>query len=172
LWEPIGLNNHWRISKYFDGGHFAPHYDGSAIFSDNLRSLKTFNLYLNEGFIGGSTNFINDSQMTYRNEKNLIVAQEENITYRVIPSAGMALIFNHYILHEGEEVHGGMKYILRSDIMFARNEPPQLCDSESKAIAFIDLAKQYEIEGNFEGAVQFYKKAFRLCPELENKQCL
>lgn len=35
-----------------------PHYDGSFIDNFNYRSLKTFNLYLNADFTGGTTNFI------------------------------------------------------------------------------------------------------------------
>lgn len=170
LWEPYGFNTHWRISKYNEGGHFGPHYDGSTIFSSNLRSLKTFNLYLNGNFSKGTTNFIKDKQETYKNSQNQVVAEEENICYRVVPEAGMALIFNHYILHEGENVVGGMKYIFRSDILFRRNEPPQLCDSESLAISYLEQAKACENEGDFEGAVKWYKKAFRLCPTLEDKK--
>jgi hypothetical protein len=41
-------------------------------------------------------------------------AQEENILHRLKPEPGMALVFNHMILHEGERVQSGQKYIMRS----------------------------------------------------------
>jgi len=40
--------------------------------------------------------------------------QEENILHRLKPEPGMALVFNHMILHEGERVQSGLKYIMRS----------------------------------------------------------
>jgi hypothetical protein len=43
-----------------------------------------------------------------------VCAQEENILHRLKPEPGMALVFNHMILHEGERVQSGMKYIMRS----------------------------------------------------------
>jgi hypothetical protein len=168
LWEPVGFNTRWRVGKYFAGGHFGPHYDGSATVNDNLRSLKTFNLYLNGGLSGGTTNFVKNTQSMLRNEDNLFAAQPENISEKIVPVAGMALIFNHYILHEGEGLLEGLKYILRSDIMFQRNEPPQLCDSESKALNYLEQAKVYEREGEFSLAVACYGRAFKLCPKLQN----
>ena len=36
----------------------------------------------------------------------------------VTPTAGMALFFRHAMLHEGVEVTRGLKYVLRTDLMF------------------------------------------------------
>ena len=54
-------------------------------------------IYLNDNFKGGETRF-----------NNLIVA----------PKKGSALVFYHYLEHEGAEVLQGIKYVLRTDIMF------------------------------------------------------
>jgi hypothetical protein len=43
-----------------------------------------------------------------------VCTQEENILHRLKPEPGMALVFNHMILHEGERVQSGMKYIMRT----------------------------------------------------------
>jgi len=37
------------------------------------------------------------------------------------PETGMALIFKHELLHEGAKVTAGLKYVLRSDVMYRRN---------------------------------------------------
>ena len=36
------------------------------------------------------------------------------------PSPGLALVFNHDVLHEGAEVVSGFKHILRTEVMFKR----------------------------------------------------
>jgi hypothetical protein len=37
---------------------------------------------------------------------------------RIEPHAGMALLFQHRLLHEGSEVTSGVKYVVRSDVMY------------------------------------------------------
>ena len=51
---------------------------------------------------------------------------------RVAPQRGMALLHAHgrrCLLHEGEEVRRGVKYLLRADIMY-RRQPPALAAEE------------------------------------------
>jgi hypothetical protein len=40
----------------------------------------------------------------------------------VRPEPGMVLIFQHNILHEGERLGSGKKYIMRSDVMYHRED--------------------------------------------------
>ena len=35
----------------------------------------------------------------------------------VTPKTGLALLFQHFLLHEGSSVTSGVKYVLRSDVM-------------------------------------------------------
>jgi prolyl 4-hydroxylase len=63
------------------------------------RSLLTLMVYLNEGFEGGATAF-------------------HDFGVAVRPRTGMALLFQHRLLHEGCEVSAGVKYVLRSDVMY------------------------------------------------------
>eukprot|EP00930_Biecheleria_cincta_P071288 TRINITY_DN58801_c0_g1_i1.p1 TRINITY_DN58801_c0_g1~~TRINITY_DN58801_c0_g1_i1.p1 ORF type:complete len:238 (+),score=29.46 TRINITY_DN58801_c0_g1_i1:338-1051(+) len=106
--RPVGLNENIRIYKYVPGDVFGQHVDGS-----NMTSLGptefTLLIYLSgseEGMNGGETAF-------YSGGKEIL---------RVTPVAGSALIHRHgasCLLHESLPVSHGIKYILRSDIVFA-----------------------------------------------------
>jgi len=65
-WVPVGLNPCWRLSRYYPGGHFGPHFDGPFVADNNNRSLKTLNIYLNGDFEGGTTNLVNEGQMLWK----------------------------------------------------------------------------------------------------------
>ena len=57
-------------------------------------------IYLNDDFEGGETSF---DTISIKGEK------------------GMMLIFLHSLSHEGKEVTKGIKYVLRTDIMYRLN---------------------------------------------------
>lgn len=97
--QAIGLNERFRFYRYDPGERFAPHRDGAFRREGGEESLLTFLVYLNEGFAGGET-----------------IVEGLPIT----PKAGMALIFEHPLIHEGAAVTRGRKYVLRSDVMFGR----------------------------------------------------
>jgi predicted 2-oxoglutarate/Fe(II)-dependent dioxygenase YbiX len=98
-WVACGANERLRCYRYQPGEKFAAHYDGSFQRSDSERSLLTFMIYLNEGFAGGETTFL-------------------ELGEAIAPKPGLALLFQHPILHEGSEVTDGTKYAIRSDIMY------------------------------------------------------
>jgi hypothetical protein len=129
-WDPIGLNPCWRFCKYTPGGHFGPHYDGPYIINDNERSLQTLNLYLNSDFNGGSTNFVNENQSRLPGNNGKYYADEKNILLKIVPHTGLALIFNHHMLHEGQALESNVKYLMRSDVLFRRRDPPVLDPQE------------------------------------------
>lgn len=97
----VGANERFRCYRYAPGQRFAPHFDGAFIRDERERSLLTLMVYLNEGFTGGTTAF-------------------HGWEIHVAPRTGTALIFQHPQLHEGCEVLSGTKYVLRSDVMYAR----------------------------------------------------
>jgi len=98
-----GVNERLRCYEYHVGQRFAPHSDGAFIRSENEQSWYTFMIYLNEGCGGGETNFF--------------VEPEKSIT----PTTGMALLFQHPIIHEGAEVTSGSKYVVRTDLMYRKD---------------------------------------------------
>lgn len=100
-WELCGANERLRCYRYEAGQYFAPHFDGAFVRHPDERSLLTFMVYLNDCPHGGATNFFASG-------------------HSVTPKTGTALLFNHHLLHEGAEVTGGVKYALRSDLMYRR----------------------------------------------------
>ena len=96
---PVGANERFRCYRYEREQRFAPHYDGAFVRNDSERSLLTFMVYLNEGFGGGATTF-------------------DGFDVSVVPKTGRALLFQHFLRHEGCSVTSGVKYALRSDVMY------------------------------------------------------
>ncbi len=104
-WDPIGLNNQFRIYRY-DGTKehfFALHYDASYDKIPGVeQSFVTLLIYLNEGFEGGETSF-----------------QGVDGDYDLIPKTGLAaLMTQHNYLHQAKRVTDGTKYVLRTDVMY------------------------------------------------------
>lgn len=95
--EVIGLNERFRIYRYHPEEYFDWHSDGSFERPNGERSLLTVLFYLNDAYQGGQTRF----------EWTAITA-----------STGTALIFGHGLIHQGAPVVEGVKYVLRSDIMY------------------------------------------------------
>lgn len=99
----LGLaNERIRLYRYSAGQRHGAHWDTpiervtDGVFE---QTLLTFVVYLNDDFTGGGTWFPDLGQMIH-------------------PKAGRALLFQHRVLHEAEEVQGGVKYVLRTDIFY------------------------------------------------------
>lgn len=99
--KAVGLNELFRFYKYQPGQLFKKHRDQSFIRNSSEASYFTFMIYLNDDFKGGATTFDH---------------------LEVSPKKGSALIFYHYLEHEGSEVIEGTKYVLRTDIMYKLKE--------------------------------------------------
>ena len=99
FWRATGVNERLRLYRYDPGQQFEWHIDGAFERVNGERSFLTFMIYLNDGFEGGATAF-------------------ESL--RVCPERGMALFFRHELRHKGEAVLRGRKYVLRTDVMYAR----------------------------------------------------
>ena len=93
---PVGVNQRLRYYKYSGGQRFAPHVD--LAHSDGpQRSFLTVIIYLNDDFEGGETDFFGRS---------------------VVPRQGSAIVFPHELQHQGRPVFVGIKYVLRTDVMY------------------------------------------------------
>ncbi len=101
----IGVNERLRFYRYRLGQRFAPHMDHWHRSNDRQITLHTVLVYFNDDFEGGETRFM------------------EQIECVVRPKRGMVAIFQHKIRHEGCEVRRGIKYAMRSDVIY---EAPDL----------------------------------------------
>jgi hypothetical protein len=105
-YKATSLNERMRILRYKPGHVFAAHSDGAYERPDGSeRSRCSVMIYLNGGFRGGST---------------LFLSEDEKESTSVVPKAGRVLVFDHRLLHEGEKVTEGVKYAIRTDLMFER----------------------------------------------------
>jgi hypothetical protein len=102
--NPVGANERFRCYRYEPGQKFAAHYDGAFQRDEYEISLLTLIVYLNEDFGGGTTEFL-------------------DFDLHATPRTGTALLFQHRLLHEGCTVTSGMKYVLRSDVMYRAITP-------------------------------------------------
>ncbi|XP_024360139.1 uncharacterized protein [Physcomitrium patens] len=102
----VGLNPNIRLYRYGLGQRFGPHYDESVDMDGGGATEFTLLIYLTGGLSGGETVFY---------ERRKVVAE-------VAPVAGLALFHIHgarCLLHEAKPVLKGVKYVLRSDVVFA-----------------------------------------------------
>ena len=100
------LNERLRFLKYKPGQRFKVHHDVHYRRNDHSEtSFVTLQLYLNEGFKGGETTFV---------EKGY----EDDVRIPVVPKTGRVLIFEHRLCHEGSELTEGVKYVIRTDVMY------------------------------------------------------
>ena len=98
-WRPVGLNERLRFYRYTPGQVFRWHRDGAFVRDARERSELTFLVYLDDDCDGGATEF------------------EDAV---VKPERGTALVFSHWMRHQGALVTRGVKHVLRSDVMFRR----------------------------------------------------
>lgn len=133
------------------------------------RSMMTFMLYLNEGFEGGSTNFVDEKQELWKDPiTQIYCAEESNILMRIVPKTGMAIVFRHHLLHEGQQLKSGVKYIMRSEVMHKKVSGSVIKDErERRAILMIQEAERLETDGQAKKSAELYQKAFRLWPKIE-----
>jgi predicted 2-oxoglutarate/Fe(II)-dependent dioxygenase YbiX len=96
-WALCGFNERLRYYRYDVGQQFDWHLDGSVRVGEADRSRLTFMIYLNDDFDGGSTDFGWES---------------------VKPLRGRVLVFPHHLRHRGAVVQRGVKYVLRTDVMY------------------------------------------------------
>ncbi|CAF0954096.1 unnamed protein product [Didymodactylos carnosus] len=105
-YKVVGLNERLRFLRYDPGQKFEAHMDGEFRRMDDTeeRSYITIQLYLNGGFSGGETTFLDKHNI--------------NNSFPCIPQTGMVLVFEHRLLHEGSALKDGRKYVIRTDVMY------------------------------------------------------
>ena len=99
-WRAHGLNERIRVYRYMPGQYFRSHYDGCFRRNRHEESFFTLMVYLNDDFEGGGTGF----------------SRSETVE----PVRGSSLVFLHRLKHQGHTVTSGVKYVLRTDVMYRR----------------------------------------------------
>ncbi|MBA0684630.1 hypothetical protein Goari_026207, partial [Gossypium aridum] len=133
----VGLNPNIRFYRYKVGQHFGQHIDESVDLGEGKHTVYTLLVYLSgaaktkdksdsknmkdcasEPIVGGETVFYGS--------RNRVVAEatfiDVIVTMQVAPAEGMALLHIHgdkCMLHEARNVSKGIKYVFRSDVVFA-----------------------------------------------------
>lgn len=113
-WSFDGINERFRFCRYQAGQRFNVHQDGVHHRGPGCRSHLTFLVYLTDGtaFSGGDTVFYAQGPADHGH------GGEPCELGRVRPQAGSLLLFDHDIWHAGDEVTGGTKHVLRSDVLY------------------------------------------------------
>ncbi len=129
--QPVGLNARFRFYRYGPGDFFKFHSDGSwpgsrvidgelvANAYPDRYSMMTFLIYLNDDFAGGATRFLVNADDPASPARSYSRAREVDIR---TPSGGV-LCFPHgphrlHCVHSSEPITGGVKYIIRTDMLF------------------------------------------------------
>jgi len=126
LWTADGLNERLRFYKYDKDEQFKPHFDGCYASAKNRMSFVTVIVYLSEDFKGGETTFFMPGKNRQRRNRDW---RDNYDQVKVTPQTGNALIFMHgrsplSPLHEGTLVREGVKYVLRTDVMYMYSREP------------------------------------------------
>ena len=96
-----GANPRLRIYCYGPDERHSAHWDTEVDIDDECVTRMTLVVYLNQDFGGGQTEF-----------------PELGVT--VVPKTGMALVFQHRVLHAACPVEHSQKYVLRTDVVFEK----------------------------------------------------
>ncbi|MEZ6142833.1 MAG: 2OG-Fe(II) oxygenase [Zavarzinella sp.] len=97
LYSPVQLNERFRCYKYGPGEEFRRHQDIAFEYSKTKRTFFTVLIYLNDGYAGGETTF-DDCIVT--------------------PNLGMLVMFPHELEHAGQKIVSGLKYTIRTDVVY------------------------------------------------------
>ena len=93
----------------FDTGHCDGTYETP---SGDQRSFYTLHLYLNDSIASGGD--VKGGATTFH-------SVDRSCRLDVNPKMGRVLIFQHaHLVHSGDEVQAGIKYTMRSDLMYER----------------------------------------------------
>ncbi len=96
----VGLNERLRFYRYAAGQRFLAHMDHWYRPSSRRITLHTVLVYFNDNFSGGETRF------------------SEQLERTVVPAPGLVAVFQHKVRHEGCEVLSGVKYAMRTDVIY------------------------------------------------------
>lgn len=165
VWEPVGICDNLLFARYRNGGHFAPHVDGTNILDLNTRTLFTVLIYLNDCAEGGETFVLQGEQCEalVQGDEGKWVGSVASRVGAVRPTTGRAAIFYHNVLHEGSPVVvGHEKYILRADVLYRRVPPILTSEKDVAAFQAYQDARVLEANGDALSAVRKFQLVKKL----------
>ena len=129
--KALGLNARYRFYRYAEGDYFAPHTDGSWPGSrmvdgelitnayEDRWSLLSVLFFLTQDYEGGATRFF----VSQLDPSQPARSNNDVATIDIRTPLGGALCFPHgshplHCMHASEPITSGLKYIIRSDILF------------------------------------------------------
>jgi len=133
-WRLRGLHERIRFVCYGKGQRFPPHRDDPWVQSDAVRSFLTFVIYLSHSgtdrgadFEGGEFAFVEPLPKSTLVRDRVVVS----------PEPGLVVVFPHRELHESKALQRGLKFMIRSDLMFEfdHSEPLKQAPDEAKSEA-------------------------------------
>ncbi|KAK6117749.1 hypothetical protein DH2020_048510 [Rehmannia glutinosa] len=123
----VGLNPNIRFYRYTAGQRFGRHIDESVDLGEGRRTYYTLLIYLSG--VPGKTKAKSKNDNTSQDSLDPLVGGEtvfygprNALVAEVPPTEGTALVHIHgdkCMLHEARNVSKGIKYVLRSDVVFA-----------------------------------------------------
>ena len=137
-WRFSGVNPCIRVNIYEESNFFNYHKDSQYCPSSNERSLLSGIIYLNDGFEGGETlvyfpekcdcgKFLDEnhvapivSSATMQETLDSMPNIAEK-SLKTTPKAGNCLLFSPHLLHKGEPLAKGSKWIIRFDVLVSRS---------------------------------------------------
>lgn len=109
IWEAEGCNTRFRFSKYYSGDCFQKHADQLALLNSESCSFLTVNVYLNDLLPdqAGRTRFFAD--------------RAGDVVDAAGGHAGSLVLFKQeHALHDGERLSSGLKYLMRTDVLYKK----------------------------------------------------
>lgn len=112
-----GLNDRLRVYRYEVGMRFHPHVDvRTPVPGGETRASLV--IFLNDDFEGGETRFFEGKDRRARRGEGRGRKFDNRVRFAVRPAIGGAVVFDHLLLHEGAEVTAGVKFAVRSDLIY------------------------------------------------------
>nr|GME05296.1 2-oxoglutarate and Fe(II)-dependent oxygenase superfamily protein isoform 1 [Ipomoea batatas] len=122
----VGLNPNLRFYRYKVGQRFGRHIDESADLGGGKVTHYTLLIYLSGGAFKSKTKVDKNAQDSLTEPlvggETVFYGPRNSLVAEIPPTEGMALFHLHgdkCMLHEARNVSKGVKYVLRSDVVFA-----------------------------------------------------
>lgn len=110
-YQPVACNSNLRLYKYEKTMSFGKHYDGSHTVEEGETEITVL-VYLSDDCVGGATRFYPPTH------------QKSSVAFE--PEEGAILLHIHgdqCLQHEADPVVSGIKYVLRTDVVYAKQPP-------------------------------------------------